>query len=85
MAVVAPQWERQFQSISERVLETFPRKKTAFPVVFSLLESCNHFSSVILLDSSDDFDIGAGQLLSDHSVTHMDLVLLGKGFECQSS
>lgn len=45
-AAVTPQWECQFQSISERALETFPSPKTALPAVYCLLESHSHLSSV---------------------------------------
>lgn len=92
LAAVTPQWECQFQSISERALETFPSSKTALPAVSSLLESCNHLSPVILLDFSVALVTGAGQLRSDHLVTHADLmllftdlVLLVKDFECHPS
>lgn len=85
-AVVTPQWERQFQSISERALETFQSPKTALPAVSSLLESCDHLLPLILLDSSAAFNVGAGKLRSDRLVTHpdpvllfADLVLLAKG------
>lgn len=92
LAAVTPQWECQFQSISERALETFPSPKTASPAVSSLLESHNHLSPVILLDSSAALAVGAGKLCSDYWVTHADLVplfadlvLLVKHFVCQPS
>ena len=73
-------------------METFPSSRTALPAVSSLLESHDHLSPVILLDSSAALDMGAGQLRSDRLVTHADLVLLFadlvllvKGFECQPS
>lgn len=85
-AAVTPLWECQFQSISERALEPFPSPKTALPAVSSVQESRDHLSPLILLESSAALDTGAGQLLSDRSVTHADLVLLFlTGFECQPS
>lgn len=73
-------------------METFPSFKTTLLSLSFLLKRCDHLLLVILLDSTTAPDAGAGQLHSDHLVTHADLVLLFADlvllvtfFECQPS